>query len=139
MSAQGQSFHQPDQETFVGQAEHKSFRLTAPRYMRGKRVKPRLVFLSLIASACAVGMALLSLLGVILFLTTPAGARIGDSWNILLGTLGPPFVVVSVLLAFRVFYARVGLMTLDEASDFPFNGRYPDSWLEPIEGEEEQE
>jgi hypothetical protein len=40
-----------------------------------------------------------------------------------------------VYFVFKVAYRRFGLMTAEEARDFPFRGRWPESWLEPTDND----
>ncbi len=124
----------------MARTEHKSFRLTPEPYMRGKRVKPRLRLLAYISCSCAVGVALLSAAGGVLFLATPAGIPMRNSvWgNCLLGIGIPCCMGMLVYFIFKLFCRRFGLMSPEEARDFPFSRRYPDSWLEPAETENER-
>ena len=121
------------------QPKHRSFRLTPEPYMYGKRVKPRLRVVGTVASFCAVGAGLLSGIGVILFLAAPLGAPLRKTlWGTLL-FLGTVYAMgMLVYRALGLLYRQLGLMTPEEARDFPFRGRWPDSWLEPAEEENER-
>lgn len=120
--------------------KHKSFHLTSPPYMHGRRVKPRLRVISYLSCICSLVLVLLSAVAVILFVAAPVGAPLRNSvWGSLL-FFGVPFLIVNlVFLAIKVFCRRYGLMTQEEARDFPFRGHWPESWLEPIEGGEKNE
>jgi len=119
-------------ETVV--VRHRSFRLTPPDYMRGKRVKPHLRVISHISAVCMLATIVLVLAALVEFCTTPAGARFlqNSPWLCILLSLGLPYLAARlVCIALKSFCERYGLMTQEEAQDFPFRGRWPDSWLEP--------
>ena len=117
-------------ETVV--VRHMSFRLTPPAYMRGKRVKPHLRVLANISAVCMLLAGVLAFAALVRFITVPAGAFVRNSdWLCVLFGVGLPYVAARlVCAALRLLYERYGLMTQEEAQDFPFRGRWPDSWLE---------
>jgi hypothetical protein len=112
---------------------HMSFRLTPPGYMYGKRVKPHLRVLAYVSVVCMAVTGILVLAALIAFATVPAGAFLLNSpWLCILLTLVLPHLAIwLVCAALRQLYVKNGLMTRDEALDFPVRGRWPDSWLEP--------
>jgi hypothetical protein len=112
---------------------HMSFRLTPPPYMSGKRVKKRLRILAYISAVCMVTTCVLVLAALVEFVMTPAGAFLRNSaWLCILLGLGLPHITVRLIcILLRLLYRKYGLMTREEAQDFPFCGRWPDSWLEP--------
>ena len=104
--------------------------------MYGRRVKPHLRVLGTVSSVVALATAILSMAAVVVLLSGPVGAPIRRSiWAVVLSLGVSYFMGRLVYLAFKVFYRWFGLMTSEEARDFPFRGRYPDSWLEPIDNE----
>ncbi len=114
------------------QSSQRSFRITPPPYMLGKRVKTRLRVLMFSSWLFTLVIALLSAAGVSLLVEGPMGAPIRNS-ALICGILffGIPYVIAHLILrALRMMYTRFGLMTQEEALDFPFRGRWPDSWLE---------
>lgn len=101
--------------------------------MHGKRVKPRLRVIAYLSAVCMVATSILVLAALVGFVTTPAGTFVRDSaWLCILLSVGLPYLAARlVCVALRLLYVRYGLMTRREAQDFPFRGRWPDSWLEP--------
>ncbi len=118
-------------------ATNRSFRLASPAYMIGKRVKPRLRWLTVAGSAFAVAAWI--------------GAIIGTMWAIfrfrfvavdsivpLLVLIGVSFVVSRLApLVFAFSSVILGWMTRKEAGEFlTRRRRWPETWLEPVDQSE---
>ena len=122
--------------------QHRSFRLTPPAYMEGRRVKPRLKWLVYGGSCLSVAVMLLAYAAAVYFvfpLDGPAFGRIG-------GMVGPIAVLLIALVSyfltmigFRWLAVRLGWMTPNESKGFFLteHSRWPEAWLEPLAGQRE--
>ena len=121
----------------MGKSQHRSFRLSQPEYMRGRRVKPRLRLLTYFASLLAVGVALLSGFGVLLLLALPVAAQVRSSvFGFFLVLVVSATMARLTYFVVKKAYIRFGLMTSREADCLPIRERWPDCWLESAEAED---
>ena len=115
---------------------HRSFALTKPEYMRGKRVKRRLLLVTY-ASYLIVIIAMF-LLSIELFLVILGwGGFPGGLWGtiLLVGVLLVPHLFTHlILIALKRPFLSLGFLTLDEAKSFPPGSLrcWPESWLESL-------
>jgi hypothetical protein len=118
---------------------HRSFRLTQPEYMRGKRMKWRLVFLTWLSSLLSIAVTVLSLFGCVTLRDFLAGAA---AWPAALDVVAVcTSFVVAIFAGFLTYlglkrlYVRKGLLSPEEARSFGEKRHWPDeSWLEPKPG-----
>ena len=114
-------------------SRHRSFRLTPPPYMKGKRVKPRLVLIANVSQLAGVAAMFLSAFLVpyeLLSIRDPSPSVVMLLVALVFGSLCAVFCLT--LLGSLTLFRLVGLMTQEEARHFPYR-RYHDSWLEPID------
>jgi hypothetical protein len=112
---------------------HRTFALTGPDYMEGKRVKPRLRNLAY-ATYLIVGVAtFLFLIGLFVVLQGLGGLPGGLSGTVLLVLvlLTPHSLGYLIPIVLKSLFLRLGLLTLDEAVSFPPWCAWPENWLEP--------
>lgn len=114
---------------------HRSFRLTQPEYMEGKRVKPRLRYLTYVSFLLILIVVFMCFLGSLLIEIHFGGPPAG--WAGVLN-IGAIIVMLRLVVYLTIFILRrlfvwLDLMTLNEAKSFPppRNG-WPENWLEPI-------
>lgn len=126
--------------------KHRSFRITPPSHMEGKRVKRRLLwsaYLGYVAGGLvALAVMVLTVLRIGHLKPAEAGVPGDRLWESLL-IMGLPLGAYCVaLLAAKAVFVRLGWMTRQEAQPFPFRmqtHRWPDSWLEPLDETESPE
>jgi hypothetical protein len=128
------------------QEKHRSFRVTPPWHMEGKRVKRRLLwsaYLGYLAGGLgALAVMVLTVLGIARLKPAEAGVPGDRIWESLLIMGLPLGAYCLALLAARGVFVRLGWMTREEAQPFPFRmqtHRWPDSWLEPLDERESPE
>ncbi len=118
---------------------HRSFRLTHPEYMRGKRTKRRLVILNWLSSLLSIAVALLTLFGCMAILDDfrpgPAGRGAFDV-AIMATSYGlAAFAGFQTFAIAKKIFIRQGLLSSEEARSFGEKRDWPDeSWLEPKSG-----
>ncbi len=122
--------------------EHRSFRLTQPAYMKGRRVKRRLLFVMY----CR---ALVMILVVVLFIAAfcvmcpcdensrAVGIHADEGRNDVLWMIGFGIALFVAEYAaqrmLKAFFIRIGLMTEEESRYF-YCKRPPKEWTEEIDG-----
>lgn len=119
---------------------HRSFRLSHPAHVEGKRVKRRLLWIVcltyLVSCLVALGAMVLTALTFFHFAGPTEDLPGRVFWAPLL-FVGPPVAAFCLaLFVFKVVFVRFGWMTREEARPFPFqirSHRWPGSWLEPID------
>ena len=114
---------------------HRSFVLTQPEYMKGKRVKPRLRYLAYASAFFVLVEVLACFIGSIILyanLGRPLGGWVGVVISVAI-LLVLRLIAHLTFFILRKLFVRLDFMTPDEAQSFPppRNG-WPESWLEPM-------
>ena len=111
---------------------HRTFALTPPDHSRGRRVKPRLLYVTwgytvtMLSAAVATWLLLIQLFCVFQDWGVCEDILIGASWGTVL------LVGLGTVIALKRLFVRFGLLTREEANSFPPVRGWPESWLEPI-------
>lgn len=111
----------------------RSFRLTMPDYMRGKRVVPIVrwvyYFISLITVA-ALGAALVTALRLVIDGQVLFGSAVAEN-AVIIGIIALAYLVP--IFGLPRLFARFGVLTRSQAEDFRgWRSRWPESCLEPM-------
>lgn len=113
-------------------SNQKSFRLTPPAYMEGKRVRPRLLLFGYARSLSGLAVLVLAYFGQIWAMCRFGVQPASPPWQVVVFMTIPWAAAYVTWIAFTSFSVKLGWLTPEEARTIHFR-RWPESWLEPAD------